>query len=109
MYQKFPRLKLLICKNITIKYQLKLLTKTREKIHEVMVPRTSSHHALEFKDYVIAPEFEFVKHKNFKINNKGETGKLPHSFEYNSLNNPDYLKIFYQKNYLSRMKIQMLQ
>ena len=74
-----------------------------EKIHEVMVPRDSSHHALEFKDhYVIAPEFEFVKHKNFKINNKGETGKkLPHGFEYNSLNNPDYLKISAIKKKLS--------
>ena len=66
-----------------------------EKIHEVMVPRDSSHHTLEFKDhYVIAPEFEFVKQKNFKINNKGENGKnLPDGFEYNSFNNPDYLKI----------------
>ena len=66
-----------------------------EKIHEVMVPRDSSHHTLEFKDhYVIAPEFEFVKQKNFKINNKGENGKnLPDGFEYKSFNNPDYLKI----------------
>ena len=59
-----------------------------EKVHEVMVPKDSSHHTLEFKNhYVIAPEFEFVKHKNFKINNKREAGKkLPHGFEYNSFN-----------------------
>ena len=74
-----------------------------EKVHEVMVPRDSSHHTLEFKDhYVIAPEFEFVKHKNFKINNKREAGKkLPHGFEYNSFNNPDYLKISAIKKKLS--------
>lgn len=66
-----------------------------EKVHEIMVPRDSSHHTIEFKNhYVIAPEFEFVKQKNFKRNNLGEVGKVvKKNFEYNSLNNKNYLNI----------------
>ncbi len=66
-----------------------------EKLHEVLISRDSSHHTIEFKDYyIIKPEFNFEKSKNFEVNEKNQKGKLlKKNFEYNSLNNTKYLTI----------------
>ena len=67
-----------------------------EKLHEILLPKDSSHHSIEFKNYfVIMPEFSFNKPVNFFKNRKSqEIGKkVEKDFEYNSLNNKQYLKI----------------
>ena len=66
-----------------------------EKLHEVLISRDSSHHTIEFKDYyIIKPEFNFEKSKNFEVDEKNQKGKLlKKNFEYNSLNNTKYLTI----------------
>jgi len=65
-------------------------------LHEILLPKDSSHHSIEFKNYfVIMPEFSFNKPVNFFKNRKSqEIGKkVEKDFEYNSLNNKQYLKI----------------
>ncbi len=64
-----------------------------EKLHEILLPKDSSHHSIEFKDYyVIAPEFDFSKKTNFYIDTSKQRGrKVPYGFEYNSLNNNNFL------------------
>ncbi len=92
---KIPSVKIieiakLFKKNIKLK-QIGL--RPGEKLHEVLLSKDSAHHSLEFNKYfVIIPEFNFEKKKNFSFyekNNKGK--KLPEGFEYNSFNNPEYL------------------
>lgn len=67
-----------------------------EKLHEVMCPADDSYHTYEFDDYyVISPSISFT-HRNddFTVNGLGEKGKqVPQGFEYNSLNNPDFLSV----------------
>lgn len=66
-----------------------------EKLHEVLCPADLSAQTLEFKDhYVIEPAFFFADRTDFTKNAQGETGtRVTDGFEYNSLNNPDYLPI----------------
>lgn len=67
-----------------------------EKLHEILLPKDSSHHSIEFKNYfVIAPEFNFNKPKNFfkDIVSKEIGKKVKVGFEYNSENNQKYLSI----------------
>jgi UDP-N-acetylglucosamine 4,6-dehydratase len=67
-----------------------------EKLHEILLPSDSSHHSIEFKDYyVIVPEFNFNKPIDFsKDSETKEKGKkVKKGFEYNSLNNKDYLNL----------------
>ncbi|MFG0835125.1 UDP-N-acetylglucosamine 4,6-dehydratase (inverting) [Aeromonas bivalvium] len=67
-----------------------------EKLHEVMCPADDSYHTYEFKDYyVIAPSITFTSRNNdFAINALGEQATLVEpGFEYNSLNNRDFLSI----------------
>ena len=60
-----------------------------EKLHEVMIPRASSRHTIEFENYyIIEPEYNWWKntsHKNGK--------KVEEEFEYNSGNNDQWLSI----------------
>lgn len=67
-----------------------------EKLHEVMCPSDDSYHTYEFSDYfVITPSINFNSRNNdFSTNDLGEKGQLVElGFEYNSLNNPDFLTI----------------
>ncbi len=76
-----------------------------EKLHEILLPGDSSHHSIEFKDYyIIAPEFNFNKPINFfKDSQTKEKGKkVKKGFEYDSLNNKDYLSLRQIKKLLSR-------
>lgn len=67
-----------------------------EKLHEVMCPADDSYHTYEFTDhYIIAPSIRFFSRDNdFSCNATGQQGQLVESgFEYNSLNNPDFLSV----------------
>nr|WP_321268066.1 UDP-N-acetylglucosamine 4,6-dehydratase (inverting) [uncultured Sulfurimonas sp.] len=62
-----------------------------EKMHEVMI--TANDNVVEFEDhYVITPTIQFSHIVNFTKNALGEEGKdIGIGFEYDSLNNKDYL------------------
>ena len=67
-----------------------------EKLHETMCPADDAYHTYEFKEYfMIAPSICFYGHNNqFDRNALGEVGtRVPEGFEYNSLNNPNFLSI----------------
>src|SRR6056297_1084549 len=60
-----------------------------EKLHEVMIPRASSRHTIEFDDhYIIEPEYNWWQN----VNHKGGK-KIEEEFEYNSGNNDQWLSI----------------
>jgi len=66
-----------------------------EKLHEVMCPADDSHLTLEFADhYVIKPTITFTSRNNdFEANALGQRGApVVMGFEYNSGNNPHFLK-----------------
>ncbi|MDQ7004676.1 MAG: UDP-N-acetylglucosamine 4,6-dehydratase (inverting) [Ghiorsea sp.] len=64
-----------------------------EKLHEIMCPADDSHLTLEFDDhYVICPTIQFAHKTDFTKNLIGEVGKkVEQGFEYNSLNNTEWL------------------
>ena len=66
-----------------------------EKLHEVMCPRDDSHLTLEFDDhYVIQPTITFARHVRYDTNAQAETGRpVPQGFEYNSGENPHFLRV----------------
>ena len=60
-----------------------------EKLHEVMIPRASSRHTIEFDDYyIIEPEFNWWEKTNYP-----DGKKVKEEFEYNSGNNDQWLSI----------------
>ncbi len=67
-----------------------------EKLHEVMCPADDSHLTLEFADhFVIRPSIRFfAKEYDYTLNPLGEAGlPCPVGFEYNSGNNPHFLRV----------------
>jgi len=66
-----------------------------EKIHEAMIPKDSSHLALEFQDhYVIRPTIRFNRTTHYHMNALEEVGQaVMEDFEYESGTNPDYLSL----------------
>lgn len=61
-----------------------------EKLHEVLIPNDEARRTLEFKDYyILRPDFKFFSSSY----NNPEGKQALESFEYNSLNNPDYLGV----------------
>jgi UDP-N-acetylglucosamine 4,6-dehydratase len=67
-----------------------------EKLHEILCPADSSHLTIEFKKYfIIKPEIVFFNEKiNYMKNIDGEKGKIiKKRFEYNSINNSEFLTI----------------
>jgi UDP-N-acetylglucosamine 4,6-dehydratase len=67
-----------------------------EKLHEVMCPADDAYHTFEYGDhFVIAPSIQFSSRSNdFTINALNENGiVVEQGFEYNSLNNGDFLTI----------------
>ena len=74
-----------------------------EKISEVLCPSESSYLTVEFNDhFIILPSINFSDdNKNLLINCLNEKGKkVAEGFEYNSANNPHFLKVEEIKNYL---------
>jgi len=73
-----------------------------EKLHEVMCPADLCFETYEYNDhFVIAPGIKFSSRSNdFTENAIGEKGKkVAQGFEYNSLDNPDYMSIEEIKNF----------
>jgi len=73
-----------------------------EKLHEVMCPADLCFETYEYSDhFVIAPGIKFSSRSNdFTENALGEKGKqVAQGFEYNSLDNPDYMSIEEIKNF----------
>jgi len=86
--------------NIKIKY---IGIRPGEKINEVLCPFDSSYLTIEFKDhYTIEPSIDFSDIKrNLKVNALKEKGrKVSKDFEYNSANNPHFLKVEEIKKYI---------
>ncbi len=60
-----------------------------EKLHEVLLPLEESRRALEFSDmYIVEPSFEWWERGNFHR----QGTRCAEGFEYNSQNNPQWLK-----------------
>jgi UDP-N-acetylglucosamine 4,6-dehydratase len=67
-----------------------------EKLHEVLISKEDSDHAIEFSDFfIIKPQIKFTSvDTNYYITKLGEKGKnFRCNTEYNSLNNPSFLSI----------------
>jgi UDP-N-acetylglucosamine 4,6-dehydratase/5-epimerase len=75
------------------KAKLKLVgIRPGEKIDEVLCSKEENHYLLDFKDfYVIFKNKQQMLNYNKRFKNKGK--RVPKSFFYSSLNNPDLLKI----------------
>ncbi|MCP4595902.1 UDP-N-acetylglucosamine 4,6-dehydratase (inverting) [Neptuniibacter sp.] len=72
-----------------------------EKLHEIMLPSDDSYHSVEFHDhYVITPTIRFfsgdIDYTRNHLNEKGHA--VPSGFEYNSLNNSNFLTVNQIKN-----------
>ncbi|MDE3038084.1 MAG: UDP-N-acetylglucosamine 4,6-dehydratase (inverting) [Pseudomonadota bacterium] len=94
---KIPSMKMVdLAKAIAPKAKLKIIgIRPGEKLHEVLCPAELAGDTLEFKDhYVIQPAFYFNERPDYAKNALGETGKrVKAGFEYNSLNNSDFLDV----------------
>ncbi|MBN9004591.1 MAG: UDP-N-acetylglucosamine 4,6-dehydratase (inverting) [Rhizobiales bacterium] len=66
-----------------------------EKLHELMVTRDDARLTIEFNDhYVIQPSITFHTHPDFRVNGRGENGRLiENEFEYSSGDNPWFLTV----------------
>lgn len=64
-----------------------------EKLHEVLCPADLSLQTLEFSDhYVVEPTFSFTHKPDYSMNCRNEKGTyVTPGFEYNSLNNTNFL------------------
>tara|TARA_E500000178_G_C17028355_1_gene759197 strand:- start:59 stop:1057 length:999 start_codon:yes stop_codon:yes gene_type:complete len=95
---KIPSVKIVdIAKAINPNMKLKIVgLRPGEKLHEILCPADSSHLTIEFKKYfIIKPEIVFFNEKiNYLTNIDREKGKIiKKRFEYNSINNPEFLTI----------------
>ncbi len=67
-----------------------------EKLHEIMCPMDDSHLVVEFDDhYVIRPSIRFYDTEHdYTVNGQDERGRpVVQGFEYNSLDNPQFLSV----------------
>ncbi|MGB0936176.1 MAG: UDP-N-acetylglucosamine 4,6-dehydratase (inverting) [Colwellia sp.] len=93
---KIPSMRIIdLAKAMAPDLSIKLIgVRPGEKLHEIMCPSDDSCHTFEYDDhFVIAPSIKFSSRSNdFTINALKEKGKqVEHGFEYNSLNNEDFL------------------
>ncbi len=92
---KIPSIKIInLAEYLAPKIKTKIVgIRPGEKLHEVLCPVDDSHLILEFnKYYIIKPSIDIFRKINFKKNIKGEIGKkVNQNFEYNSLNNKEWL------------------
>lgn len=79
-----------------------------EKMHEVMCPAELSGQTLEFKDhFVIEPAFYYQTRPDYTTNGKGEKGtRVAPNFEYNSLNNGEFLNVEQLNELIRHAKIE---
>ena len=93
---KLPTIKIVdLAKALNKDYKIKIIgIRPGEKLHEIMCPREEALNILEFKNfYIIKPSIQFRKKFNYKITKLKESGKrVSEDFEYNSMDNTDYLK-----------------
>tara|TARA_B110000483_G_C18141855_1_gene521796 strand:+ start:111 stop:1169 length:1059 start_codon:yes stop_codon:yes gene_type:complete len=94
---KIPSVKILdLAKAIGPNLKIKITgIRPGEKLHELLCPKDDYYHTIEFKDhFVIFPTLDMTDfNKNFFINRLKEKGKIvKKDFEYNSENNPVFLK-----------------
>ena len=102
---KIPSYRILdVAKAIAPKAKVNIIgIRSGEKISEVLCPSESSYLTVEFNDhFIILPSINFSDdNKNLMINRLNEKGKkVAEGFEYNSANNPHFLKVEEIKNYL---------
>tara|TARA_E500000178_G_C17038279_1_gene764792 strand:- start:6896 stop:7906 length:1011 start_codon:yes stop_codon:yes gene_type:complete len=107
---KIPSIKITdLAKAMNLNYKLKLIgIRPGEKLHEQMCPAESSLNTLEYrKFYVIYPPDVDVKKKlnTFKkiINETGK--KVKTGYEYNSINNNNFLSVAQIKSLNKKLKI----
>lgn len=77
-----------------------------EKLHEVMITKDDSVHSVEFKKYfVVLPNTNLWNIKKFINKDKKDIGRFKkYGFEYNSLDNPNFLSISQIKNLINNLK-----
>lgn len=79
-----------------------------EKMHEVMCPAELSGQTLEFHDhFVIEPAFYYQTRPDYTINGLNEKGtRVAPNFEYNSLNNGEFLSVEQLHDLIRHAKIE---
>ena len=95
---KIPSIKIIdLAKAIAPKIPIKIIgLRAGEKIKEILCSRDEYINTIEFKKYfIIKPSIKIIdSHVNYKINKKGERGKLvKENYEYNSENNHKFLDV----------------
>ena len=107
---KIPSIRIVdLAKAMDAKKKIKIIgIRPGEKLHELMCPNESSMNTLEFKKFFIIFSTEVNldnKIKEFKkiINETGK--KVSQDFEYNSLNNKNFLSIENLKNLNKKLKL----
>lgn len=93
---KIPSVKIIdIANAINSEKKIKIIgIRPGEKLHEVLCSKDEANLTIEFKDYfILQPTIKYIDRKtNFLKNKNGFKGKkVKENFEYNSLNNRDYL------------------
>ena len=95
---KIPSIKIIdLAKAIAPKIPIKIIgLRAGEKIKEILCSQDEYINTIEFKKYfIIRPSIKVIdSHVNYKINKRGERGKLvKENYEYNSENNHKFLNV----------------
>jgi UDP-N-acetylglucosamine 4,6-dehydratase len=95
---KIPSIKIVdLAKAIAPKIPIKIIgLRAGEKIKEILCSQDEYINTIEFKKYfIIRPSIKVIdSHVNYKINKRGERGKLvKENYEYNSENNHKFLNV----------------
>jgi UDP-N-acetylglucosamine 4,6-dehydratase len=95
---KIPSIKIIdLAKAIAPKIPIKIIgLRACEKIKEILCSQDEYINTIEFKKYfIIRPSIKVIdSHVNYKINKRGERGKLvKENYEYNSENNHKFLNV----------------
>ena len=93
---KIPSVKIIdIAKTLNPEKKIKIIgIRPGEKLHEVLCSKDEANLTIEFKDYyILKPTIKYIdRNINFLKNKYGLKGKkVKENFEYNSLNNREYL------------------
>ena len=93
---KIPSVKIIdIAKTINPEKKIKIIgIRPGEKLHETLCSKDEANLTIEFKDYyILKPTIKYIdKNINYLKNKNGSSGKkVKENFEFNSLNNREYL------------------